>query len=195
MTTAPLSSKGQLTVPKEIRDFLKIKTGDTLNFTIDAETNSVKITKKGRLCPACEGSTIFENFDMPCFVCHQNGFIDLDKGILHFILMRMPNSKYKVSTGVLNQKMGITNNIEYYIMPKVQLFSQEYPVELLDIVQDSLQMMIIEEFTPKSVTSDEKFKVPNDIILEQILDLFVTDNAKGKVREWFRYERTSFGNN
>ena len=34
MTTSALSSKGQTTIPKEIRDFLNLKTGDRIDFLI-----------------------------------------------------------------------------------------------------------------------------------------------------------------
>ena len=35
MPSASLSSKGQVTVPKPIRDLLKVKTGDRLDFIVD----------------------------------------------------------------------------------------------------------------------------------------------------------------
>jgi antitoxin PrlF len=35
MPTTTITSKGQVTVPKRIRDFLKVKAGDRLDFVID----------------------------------------------------------------------------------------------------------------------------------------------------------------
>jgi antitoxin PrlF len=35
MTTGTLTAKGQTTIPKQLRDKLKLKPGDKLNFTID----------------------------------------------------------------------------------------------------------------------------------------------------------------
>jgi antitoxin PrlF len=37
MPSASLTSKGQVTVPKAIRDHLKVKTGDRLDFVIDGD--------------------------------------------------------------------------------------------------------------------------------------------------------------
>ncbi len=43
MQTAKLTSKGQLTVPVEVRNFLSLSPGDSINFTF--EHNSVQIKK------------------------------------------------------------------------------------------------------------------------------------------------------
>ncbi len=37
MTTATLTSKGQTTIPKEVREHLRVRPGDKLDFVIDAE--------------------------------------------------------------------------------------------------------------------------------------------------------------
>ncbi|MEI6806906.1 MAG: AbrB/MazE/SpoVT family DNA-binding domain-containing protein [Myxococcaceae bacterium] len=37
MTTATMTSKGQITVPKEVRQFLHLNSGDKLDFIIDRE--------------------------------------------------------------------------------------------------------------------------------------------------------------
>jgi len=195
MTTATLTSKGQLTVPKEIREFLKIDTGDTIEFVTDPKTNSVTISKKGKLCPTCNGSAILESNNLPCFVCNESGYINLDNGIIPYIMMGIPNRKYKINVSITNQKIDDTNRIQFTILPKIELISEEYSRELLDSIQDTLQIMIIEEFSPKSVSSEELFKMPSDILLEEILDLVTTKTAKEKVNLWLRYERTPFNKN
>jgi len=43
MATATVTSKGQVTIPKEIRDYLKLRTGGRLEFLVDPQGN-VRIT-------------------------------------------------------------------------------------------------------------------------------------------------------
>jgi antitoxin PrlF len=47
MTTATLTSKGQVTLPKPIRDQLKLKTGDKIDFVTDAD-GTVRIRPANR---------------------------------------------------------------------------------------------------------------------------------------------------
>lgn len=42
MATATVTSKGQVTIPKEIRDYLKLRTGGRLEFLVNPE-GSVRI--------------------------------------------------------------------------------------------------------------------------------------------------------
>ena len=43
MPTATLTSKGQTTIPREVREFLKLKFGDKLEFKINPSDNTVSI--------------------------------------------------------------------------------------------------------------------------------------------------------
>jgi AbrB family looped-hinge helix DNA binding protein len=43
MPSATITSKGQVTIPKKVRDQLQLKPGDTINFEIDS-SSSAKLT-------------------------------------------------------------------------------------------------------------------------------------------------------
>ena len=43
MPTATVTSKGQTTIPREVREFLKVKSGDKLEFKINPDDNSVSL--------------------------------------------------------------------------------------------------------------------------------------------------------
>ena len=43
MPTATLTSKGQTTIPREVREFLKLKPGDKLEFTLDPLEQTVNL--------------------------------------------------------------------------------------------------------------------------------------------------------
>ncbi|HEY2380794.1 MAG TPA: type II toxin-antitoxin system PrlF family antitoxin [Terriglobia bacterium] len=43
MPTATLTSKGQTTIPREVREFLKVKSGDKLEFKINESDKTVSL--------------------------------------------------------------------------------------------------------------------------------------------------------
>jgi antitoxin PrlF len=43
MPTATLTSKGQTTIPREVREFLKLKPGDRLEFRLNSDDRSVTV--------------------------------------------------------------------------------------------------------------------------------------------------------
>lgn len=47
MSTATVTSKGQITIPKEVRDFLGAKEGDRLEFTMERD-GQVRLRRLGR---------------------------------------------------------------------------------------------------------------------------------------------------
>ena len=54
LVTAPLSAKGQMTMPKAVRKALNLNApGDTLGFIVDEETHMALVTKM-ELVPAAE---------------------------------------------------------------------------------------------------------------------------------------------
>jgi len=54
MASSTLTSKGQVTVPKEIRDQLKLKTGQTLEFSVTSG-GQVLIRPRNRTAAALKG--------------------------------------------------------------------------------------------------------------------------------------------
>jgi AbrB family looped-hinge helix DNA binding protein len=47
MSESTISSKGQVTIPKAIRDRMRLKAGDRLRFVVDAD-GSVRLASAGR---------------------------------------------------------------------------------------------------------------------------------------------------
>lgn len=46
MPSATITSKGQVTIPKQIRDRLNLKTGDTVNFELESDNRALLIPSK-----------------------------------------------------------------------------------------------------------------------------------------------------
>jgi len=55
MPAATLTSKGQLTLPKQVRELLKVDTGGTVDFVIgaDARSECAPVTSTLATCGAC----------------------------------------------------------------------------------------------------------------------------------------------
>ena len=49
MATAKITSKGQTTIPKSVRDSLRLKSGDKVEFVVQPEGTALMIPKTGRL--------------------------------------------------------------------------------------------------------------------------------------------------
>lgn len=48
MPTARMTSKGQITIPKEVRDKLHLQAGDAISFILDDETGSLQLYPKNK---------------------------------------------------------------------------------------------------------------------------------------------------
>lgn len=184
---ATVTEKGQITIPKYIRDFLQLQKGDTLLFSWI--NYNIYIRKQGKIisCPVCNGVGSFEGYELPCFICDQSGQIEKhENGILFLLLFQNKLLKYKVGCTIIQHEIDKNGKFIIRQFPKIILRSTKYPEELLNIVQDSLQMSLVEEHSPKSVSDSSKFMTPSDSLLIEILELFVTDEAKQKVEHLFR---------
>lgn len=184
MYKASLTSKGQLTIPKEIRDFLELDTGDDVLFTItDIENKTVffeKVVKK-ELCPACNGTGEFIECNLPCFLCDQDKYLTKDKQILNPLLFQTL-AKNKVTLTVKTHESSTNKGFMLYEIPRITLSSNVYPENILNQVQDLLQLDLLEEYAPKENFNPEDFNAfTAEAALKNILDLLVTDEAKNKV--------------
>lgn len=195
MFKSSLSSKGQVTIPKEIREFLQLETGNTILFKIDSNKVFVEKENKEIKCPGCDGKGVFLPQDLPCFVCDQTTLITESSPIIPFImLLLLPARKHGVGISIIQESMDVDGKLCLLPCPKLELRSDKYPSTILDKVSDYFQMKIIEEYTPRSISTSEYFMIPSDQILDEILALLKLSESKKQVQEWFRYERTNFGN-
>lgn len=184
---ATLTSKGQITIPKEIRDILQIDTGDTIIFEVDSgiqeeeeTTIIIKKDKAYKICPVCEGNGVIN--EKTCFICDNTGKVPAHYHSIWSEIERLIKkaNKYKLGIGVKNDD----------IITKIILMSSEYPQHYIDLAQDYLQMKLIEQCAPRSIQDNSKFMIPSDIELERIINLLKNNGAKEEVNGWFRYQRT-----
>jgi antitoxin PrlF len=74
MMTATLTSKGQITIPKEIRDQLKLETGNQIEFDVD-ESGRVYLAPKNRDIWSLKGLLKAYKRDQPVSVEQMNTVI------------------------------------------------------------------------------------------------------------------------
>ncbi|MFB5678777.1 AbrB/MazE/SpoVT family DNA-binding domain-containing protein [Paenibacillus terreus] len=192
MFKSTMTSKGQLTVPKEIREYLNLHAGDGVIFEVKGD--KVLFDKDYEIiqCPVCEGFGSFNFNNLPCFICDQTKYINSKQSSWQLISLIKLN-KYGVAMSVSSHEVGPEGELEFRHIPKVELFSKKYPDVLLNIACDYLQMRFIEEFAPRSLSDPEKFMIPSDGELKDILALLKREVVKNEVEAWFRGKR-SFGN-
>ncbi|PIJ98023.1 AbrB/MazE/SpoVT family DNA-binding domain-containing protein [Lysinibacillus sphaericus] len=184
MYKASLTSKGQLTIPKEIRDFLELDTGDEVVFTvtdIDNKTIFFEKVEKKELCPACNGTGEFIELNLPCFLCDQEKYITKDKQIINPQLL-YTLAKNKVTLTIKTQEPFSGKGIMMYELPRITLSSFVYPETVLNKIQDLLQMELVKEYAQKNLYN------PLDVFdstLNNILELFITNKGKEEVKAWF----------
>lgn len=196
MHKATVTSKGQITIPKEIREFLNVKEKDVVSFEIENETVKTVIIKKEmelETCPACKGKGELESvnpsFVCDCFICEGAGEIEKEKSVLLFLFSR-PFRKHNIGLTSIQQELRSDGSFYIREIPNITLTSTEYPETMMKHVQDVFQIKVIEEYARKSMMDETKFMIPSDMILQEIVDLLETEEAKETVRKWFRYERT-----
>ncbi|OBZ15926.1 hypothetical protein A8L34_28175 [Bacillus sp. FJAT-27264] len=193
MFKSTITSKGQLTIPKEIRERLNLKAGDGVLFKIDDENNTVLFEKDKELieCPVCKGYGKFSTGHL-CFVCDQTKVIN-SQSIWELIQMIQSNGmKYGVGMSVIWSEKDLNEDVFIREIPKIGLYSKKYFEQILDIAHDYLQLRLIQEYATRSVSEPEKFMHPSDVILNETLSLLKSEAAIETARNWFRGEKNIF---
>lgn len=192
MFRATVTGKRQITIPKEICEFLNIETGKLVVFKEEKGRIIFDIEKGHQECFACHGTNKIG--DKGCFVCGGAGELEINvaNNIFKLIgVIGMNIRKYHVSWEFIQQEFDRdTQNIIIKDYPTIKLASREYSNNELKRIQDEIQKIIIQQFTPRSVEDENLFCVPSDSELDAILDTLVTEKAKQEVNKWFRYDRT-----
>lgn len=190
---AVLLSENQLTIPVSIRELFEIQAGDTIDFGFSYDHNSVYFKKRldTVTCKICTGNGTIEG--RKCAVCRESGVIEVENFRHQFLRLISKSRAYEIAVSYswddFEPESGkITPNL----YPRVRMYSKEYPQHLLDRMQDYFQMRVIEDFSPRSISDINLFQTPSEVILSQILDLLITDDAKQEIRSWFRGKGTIF---
>lgn len=179
-------SRNQITIPLKIRNELRVTADDTIIFDYDDSKENVYFKKKldTLTCPVCNRKGLKEH---TCIVCRDKGVVEKEFVMDEIAKVLRIGRKYGVAF-VLNS----TEFDEDIVFPKISVRGKSYPQELLDKFEDYYQLRIIEDFAPKSISNPDKFMNPTDVLLDEILSLLRTKEAKDTVFSWFRYERNVF---
>lgn len=189
---ATVTGKRQITIPKEICKLLNIDTGKQVIFRTEGKKVIFEAEKEYETCFACFGTSKIGEIE--CFVCKGTG--KLEKDIISDIyklvgVLSIHSIKYGVEIDFIQQEIDNNGIFSYKEFPVIKLRSSKYPADELLRIQDEIQKLIIEQFTPKSTEKNKTlFYLPSDAMLNLILDTLSTKKAKEEVTKWFRYERT-----
>lgn len=167
--TAPLTSKGQVTIPKSVREFLQVEAGHRLNFVIDRDNNCVQMYSDSdtQRCLACEGKGEFPVSRSSCIVCLGTGQVPSDIQPLQRIQQWREFTEINIESLMRSKE---TDNTALYI-PQVKIFSPSYNENELIRMNDSIliylfQQLVVQE---KNYMTNEEYK-------------FLEDNLQGTIK-------------
>lgn len=144
---AKLTSKGQLTIPKTIRDLLKVDEGDSIQFVIESN-NEIYIQKALTICPVCSGKGT--TLEQPCFFCLEAG--DLSELFDPFAYQPIWFQRYGVDTNLtLTSKNG-------QLIPSIDIKSNSFSTELLALVEDAIMLILYKNYLINEEQNPPTFK-------------------------------------
>jgi AbrB family looped-hinge helix DNA binding protein len=165
--SATVSSKGQICIPIKIRNELKVKTGDTIDFILQGDV--ITMQKGIRFtCPACKGKKDIN--DKKCFVCDGSSEINPNVSLFHEI-ERVVN--YSISVNVNNDRSDDENLSSSF--PKIQVHTKRYPKNVIAWYQDYLQAKAVEQFVDRGDIEN------NTLDITDIVDSFNSKEVKAAI--------------
>ena len=184
---ATVTGKRQITIPKDICEFLNIEKGNQVIFKKEDSKIIFEVEKNYKTCFACNGTTKIESKE--CFVCNGEGIIE--KSIIEEVyrligMIGTRSRKHKIAFSFIQQQLGENGEVAYMDYPTIKLSSKEYSTDELLRVQDEIQKLIIEQLSPRINLNEKLFCIPSDSSLNRILDILSTEKAKEEVTKWFR---------
>ncbi|ARJ25937.1 AbrB family transcriptional regulator (plasmid) [Bacillus mycoides] len=204
MFKAAVTSKGQITIPKEVREHLELEKGSIVSFSLqntNREKNVLMIKDfVYEECTVCKGEGKIN--ESMCIVCRESGEIKKELLVMEEILFLMQVGRaYGISVLLLQDEYSKAMLAQQETLDthatKLKTRTTEYPIirlkgdenkysqETIHIFNDFYQKGIIREFSPRSTSNPNKFMIPSDIILDEIVSLLFTSEAKEEVTSWF----------
>ena len=165
-----ISSKGQITIPKEVREHMKLQTGDVLSFKINKENNTISLEKGVIECKLCKGAKTIG--DKICPVCEGKGTLEVSKSLFQYFEILV---KSEIYVSLIHEDIIGEKRLKRKI-PLVKVTSTVYPKEFLDYLQDHLQFIAINEFCKDIKIGIEK--ADNIVTIEEIVDCLTVEENK-----------------
>lgn len=176
-----VTTKGQVTIPKAVREHLHIDTGTNLLFTIEPDDKRVYIhvEEKVAICVLCKGSGQLKLSKKPCFLCLEKGEMSLPFTPLKLFPIWL--SKYKVNVSFHMKNVRLEEG-QYLFVPEVYITQDEYRIGEIQIAKDLSMIFLFKEF----VARDTRYLSKEEI--NYLLSRLDIEKIKNNVPEWFELE-------
>ena len=170
-----VTTKGQVTIPKAVREFLDIDSGSNLVFTIEPaeERVYIKVEEKFRKCGLCKGSGQLDS--QPCFFCLEAGKHVYP--LQPLLLIPTWHSKYKVLVSFHMKNVEV--NGRSIFAPEVMIQHDSYATTDLIRAKDLILISLFKSLVERDkgyLTHDElsilKSRLDTEVYKKNILDVF-----------------------